>query len=350
MAPARRNAKGHFQEATMKLVRVLPFILLAFAIFPQAALAAGQLRAALLLEHDEDSPWNNMLREGLRKASQGLGIEARVLLAPAGPGQRRAFREAAEKSDIVLLASEGLHEVLRDEAGNFRRKRFGCIDTGIRAKNIMSISFADEEAAFLAGACAAMLAKSLRLPGRSLGWLSGGDGPVMRNLLNGFEEGARLENPGVRVHVASAGSYADGRAAAKAARQLLADGCGVIMLAAGAGNGAAKAALEGSGCLLMVMDRGGEALGEGYAGAIYKRADLAVGEILEAAASGKFRGSSLENRGLASGAIGFAGPPDCLAGPEIARRLDEIARELKNGGIRLRSLRARTLCDDSCFR
>lgn len=299
------------------------------------------LRATLLLEHGERSPWNDMLTTGLEKAAAKYGISAAVAVAPPGPGQAAIFRQAAESSDIVLVASEGLHEVLRDEAGNFRRKMFGCIDTGIRAKNIMSISFADEQAAFLAGACAAMLA-----PGSPLGWLMGADTPIMRNMVNGFTEGARLVSPGARIITADCGSFADGAAAARKARQLIGQGCGVVVLAAGAASDAARKALSGSPCLIIGLDRRN---GRDTA-AIYKKADQAVEDILRAAATGRFRGSSIENRGLASGEVGLDGPAENPASPAAARRLAELARELENGGIRVKSLRRRTLCDDSCFR
>lgn len=334
----------------MRIISSLSALSLAFALLFPCVAGAEALRATLLLEDAEDSPWTKMLRDGMQRAAQKHGISTTVRIAPAGPEQRRIFREAAGESDIVLLASEGLHEALRDEAGNFRRKRFGCIDTGIRAKNIMSVSFADEKATFLAGACAAMLSKGKNVPGNALGWLMGRDGPVMRNLINGFIQGARLIDPTIMIHVAGAGAPADAQAAKAACRQLLTEGCGVIMLAAGAANGYAKEALKDSGCLLMAMDRGRDALDEGYAGAVFKRADLAVAGILEAAASGSFKGSSVENRTLASGDVGFAGPPADMATQEISRRLGEIARELENGGIHLKSLRLRTLCDDSCFR
>ena len=141
----------------------------------------GPLRVALLLETPTgDNDWNDSLVDGLRQAERELGIKASVITAQ--PGQDEAalqemFRNAAGNNDLVLVASNGLHEVLRNNAANFRRTMFGCIDAGIRAPNIMSVTFADEQAAYLAGAAAAMLARQTGMPGirgrKIIGWITG---------------------------------------------------------------------------------------------------------------------------------------------------------------------------------
>ena len=43
---------------------------------------------------------------------------------------------------------------------------FGCIDTGVRNRNIMSVTFEDNEPAYIAGAAAA----KLLAPGTKIGW------------------------------------------------------------------------------------------------------------------------------------------------------------------------------------
>ena len=111
----------------------------------------GPLRVALLLETPTgDNDWNDSLVDGLRQAERELGIKASVITAQPGYDEaalQEMLRTAAGNNDLVLVASNGLHEVLRNNAANFRRTMFGCIDAGIRAPNIMSVTFADEQAA-----------------------------------------------------------------------------------------------------------------------------------------------------------------------------------------------------------
>ncbi|MBD5539534.1 MAG: BMP family ABC transporter substrate-binding protein, partial [Desulfovibrio sp.] len=320
-----------------------------------AAPRTAPLRAVLLLEHEQASPWNDLLLAGLERAGRDFGMRTSVVYAPKGEGQAEALRKAAAGADLVLVASDGLHEALRDNAANFRRTMFGCIDAGVRAPNIMSVTFADEEAAFLAGAAAALLTRA-KLPGinagATIGWLSGEDTPAMRSLFSGFFEGAQLAAPEVRVAQAVVGSFTDGAAAAAKTADLLAAGADVVALAAGAGNPQALAALRSANAYLVGLDTDQSAAFPGHVLlSIVKRADKAVYEIAASAASERFRGKEILVYDLANGGVDAAGLPAFLAAcgkgaPEsIGRRVGELRRELINGSIRLHSLRARTLCD-----
>ena len=341
----------------------LLFLLLAGLTLPVRAAegpkGASPLRATLLLEHEEASPWNDLLLAGLERAGRDFGMETHVVYAPRGTDQAAALRKAAAESGLVIVASDGLHEALRDNAANFRRTMFGCIDAGVRAPNIMSVTFADEQASFLAGAAAALLTQA-KLPGinaeRTIGWLSGEDTPAMRSLFSGFAEGAQLAAPEVRVVQAVVGSFTDGPTAAAKTDGLLAAGADVVALAAGAGNPAALARLKAKDAYLVGLDTDQSAAYPGHCLlSIVKRADKAVYDIAASAASPRFRGKEIVVYDLANGGVDAAGLSAFLAGPgkgapesvpeSIGRRVGELRRELINGSIRLHSLRARTLCD-----
>ena len=94
----------------------------------------GPLRVALLLETPPgDNDWNDSLVEGLRQAEQQLGVRPTVVVAQPGHDEaalQEMFRNAADSNDLVLVASSGLHEVLRNNAANYRRTMFGCIEIG----------------------------------------------------------------------------------------------------------------------------------------------------------------------------------------------------------------------------
>lgn len=336
-------------------------LLVASLLLPPGALLAAEaqpsapLRATLLLEHEQASPWNDLLLAGLARAAKDFGMETAVVYAPKGTDQAGALRKAAAESDLVLVASDGLHEALRNNAANFRRTMFGCIDAGVRAPNIMSVTFADEQASFLAGAAAALLTQA-KLPGINgqgvIGWLSGEDTPAMRSLFSGFAEGAQLAAPEVRVVQAVVGSFTDGGTAAAKTAGLLGAGADVVALAAGAGNASALDRLKAANAYLVGLDTDQAAAYPGHTLlSIVKKADKAVYEIAASAASPRFRGKEIVVYDLANGGVDVAGLSAFLAqagkgAPEsIGRRVGELRRELENGSIRLHSLRARTLCD-----
>ena len=345
----------HFFLALSCLLLLLAPLLPAPANAADAAARTAPLRATLLLEHEQASPWNDLLLAGLERAARDFGMQTSVVYAPKGDGEAEALRKAAAGADLVLVASDGLHEALRDNAANFRRTMFGCIDAGVRAPNIMSVTFADEQGAFLAGAAAALLTGA-RLPGineqRVIGWLSGEDTPAMRSLFSGFAEGAQLAAPDVRVVQAVVGSFTDGETAAAKTAGLLGAGADVVALAAGAGNPQALGRLKAAGAYLVGLDTDQSSAFPGHVLlSIVKRADKAVYEIAASAASPHFRGKEIVVYDLANGGVDVAGLSAFLdsagkGAPEnIGRRVGELRRELINGSIRLHSLRARTLCD-----
>lgn len=316
----------------MFFIRVLFFCLVL-----AGTVEAAPLRVALLLESDEPSPWTDMLRNGLANTP----VAGDVIIARPGEDQTGIFRKAAQEHDLVIVASDGLHEILRDNAASFRRVMFGSVDAGIRAPNIMSVTFADEQAAFLAGAAAAAMARDRGAP--VIGWLSGADTPAMRSLFSGYSEGALLEVPEARVIQAVAGSFNAPATAAEKTAWLADAGAKVIALAAGAGNAAAAEAAKARNVPFMVVD--GPAVGA----TLSRSADRAIAEIINSAASGNFRGKEIITYDLSNGGVGFNGL-ERLAGKsaasrDILRRSQELANEIRKGAIRLHSLRQRTLCD-----
>lgn len=319
------------------------FILaLAFALCACAA-QAEPLQVALLLESDSDSAFARLLRKGLAEA-ESPEVKTEIIIAPEGPGQREIFRQAAASHDLVLLASDSLHEELRDNAASFRRVMFGSIDAGIRAPNIMSVTFADEQASFLAGAAAAIYASENGAKPPVIGWLSGRDVPALRSLFSGYSEGALLARPGARIIQAVVGSFDDPAQAAKKTEWLIASGAKVVALAAGAGNATAYDVAKAAGVPVIELDAPS---GKPALGAITKAVDKAVKEIIASAASGKFRRKEIVVYDLANRGADFIIPKGspASANEEISRRVKELRGEIANGAIRLHSLRQRTLCD-----
>lgn len=330
-------------------MRILPCAALLLSILWPPLFTAAQEKplATLLLEHEKPSAWNIMLRKGFEEACRDNGFECLTSVAKAGEEQATLFAQAASRASLVLVASDGLHETLRDNAAKFRRVKFGSIDAGIRAANIMSVTFADEQAACLAGNAAAMLAQGLHGKGALVGWLSGEDSPAMRSLYNGFVEGVHLASPEARVLQALVGNLDDEAGAVEKARSLAGQGAKVVVLAAGAGNTAAAKALAKSGVWLIPLDDRLEQ--DNILGWLSRRADLAARDIVASAAE-KFRAKEIDAHNLADGYVSFSvaeqlSKRDKSLLENIKRRTRELRKELIAGSLRLPSLRARTLCD-----
>lgn len=360
------DMKKCFDITRLLCLSVLLSVFCFSSVLAAPASEATALRVALLLEDAApDRGWNDLLRQGLEQARKELGVRTAVVVAPPqgsnGLTQEGIFQAAARQADLVLLSGARLHEILRNNAANFRQTKFGCIDTGIRAANIMCVTFADEQAAFLAGALLSQLHRHGLLPAPrtradsdelTLGWLAGEDDPQLKSMLNGFVEGVRLESPGARVINGVAGSYSSPEKGRAKAEELLGlDINALAVLAGRSGLGAVEAAIA-QGRPLVGVDKDQQFLAPKLMlTSIVKRADRAVFEIVKATAQGAFAGNEIITYDLANGGVDIVSPQVWArhAGVRlpaaIERRLAELRLELTRGGIRLPSLRDRTLCN-----
>lgn len=325
------------------MIRVFALFLL-LAPFLTSWANAAPLSCALLLEHGEPAPYTEMLRAGLERAAKEFGLAASVIVATPDDDQTAAFEKAARENDMVIVATDGFFEILRDNAANFRRCKFAVVDAGIRAPNTSCLTFADEQAAFLAGAAAAMLARERDKP--VIGWLSGMDTPAIRSLFSGYAAGAETAAPEVRIIQTITGSFTDREAAAAKAAQLRE--AAVAALAAGAANGAAAKSLQGGDIFLIGLDAlQPEFLPQRTIGVISKAVDRAVYELCRDLAAGQFRAKEIVIFDLANGGVDFTVPEKSAAKkwPAISRRLTELKKEIMAGNIHLGSMRERTLCN-----
>ncbi|MCR5813014.1 MAG: BMP family ABC transporter substrate-binding protein [Desulfovibrio sp.] len=320
---------------------------------PVQADPSSPLRVALLLEHGASSTWTSQLKAGLARAQGDFSLKTRVIIEADENKQEAVFRQCAQENDLVLVASDRFHEILRDNAARFRQVHFGCIDAGIRGSNITCVSYADEQAAFLAGAAAALFTDK-QAPssthGKAIGWLCGEEIAAMRSMFNGFREGAKLVVPEMRVIQGVAGSFADPEAAAREAKRLIDEGVYVLVLASGGSNAGALAEAKKAGIYVIGLDCDiRQEYPQHVLLSIVKNIQGAVYSIIRDTVHGQFKGKEIEIYDLQNG-LSITDPKDSLGVnlpilTNISRRLGELSHELKSGGIRLKSLRQRTLCN-----
>ncbi len=329
----------------LSLAALCPALLFCLSLLAAADPAcAGPVRVSLLLESGAaDGGACDLMRAGLERTSAAAGAASRVVICPPDAGQTQCFRAACESSDLVIVAEPRLHMILRDNAANYRAVSFGCVDTGVRAPNIMSVTFADEEPAFLAGALAAMLLEQEQ----RLGFLEDEEGPVHDNLLAAFIAGARVQRPSVRVLRRQTGFASSDTAALQ---EMAAENVGVTALAAGASAPAQLNAVNALPLYVVAMDAGHFAAApEKIPFSVVKRYDRAVEELVRAKADGGFRGKTILVYDLANGGVDLALNPAFNGGrgvPAALRtRLADLRRELASGNIRLEDKRIPTLCD-----
>lgn len=139
----------------------------------------------------------------------------------------------ANDHDIIYGIGFLLLEAIEDVASDNPDQYFGIVDDISELDNVVSITFADHEAAFLAGVAAAHTTET-----DHVGFIGGIEGPVIDRFQTGFEAGVAHVDENIQVDVEYAGSFDDASAGQQIASTMYSAGADIVYHAAGAvGNG-----------------------------------------------------------------------------------------------------------------
>lgn len=321
--------------------------------------AAGPppLKVALFLEDSKDTGYADVLSAGLLRAQQTLtdagGIQGDIILSP-DPAKHEDdfFRVAKAGYDLVIVPTVAFHTLLINNAGNFPKTRFAAINTQIKAPNVLSFTFADAEAAFLAGAGAALLTQHVEQDTKpaetqKVAWIGGPDIPQSQGFLAGYRQGVKHVAPQMRVISVFTGSFTDPLATRQAAETLYKDGVRVIMHAAERSGLGLFQAAESTHNYAIACIANQNHLSPNIIFSLQKNADTAVMAAIQAVRDGSFKGGSVVRLNLASGGLSLSAMqnlPPALAPPLMAR-LQQLSQDIQNGKIKVDSGASRGLCD-----
>ncbi|MCC5894583.1 MAG: BMP family protein [Alkalibacterium sp.] len=139
----------------------------------------------------------------------------------------------AEGYDIIYGIGFMLLDAVNDVAEQNPEQNFGIVDAISENDNVVSLTFRDHEAAFLAGVAAAETTETGRV-----GFIGGIAGEVIDRFQTGFEAGVAHVDESIEVDVQYAESFSDAGIGQQIAAGMFANGADVVYHAAGAvGNG-----------------------------------------------------------------------------------------------------------------
>lgn len=139
----------------------------------------------------------------------------------------------AEGYDIIYGIGFALLDAINDVSEQNPDQNFGIVDEVSENDNVVSLTFRDHEAAFLAGVAAAETTETGRV-----GFIGGISGVVIDRFEAGFRAGVAHVDEDITVDVDYAGSFTDASIGQQIAAVMYSSGADVIYHAAGAvGNG-----------------------------------------------------------------------------------------------------------------
>ncbi|NLB89815.1 MAG: BMP family ABC transporter substrate-binding protein [Clostridiales bacterium] len=224
-----------------------------------AGLAEGPLKVALVLAGGlGDRSFYDSSNAGIERAGAELGIEYKVLECRNDPSAiKDQMVEASEYAQIVVAVGFEFGDIIQALAADYPEVDYIYVDNAIPdIENLITVSYADNEGAFLAGALAAMMTTSTELEGMNeekiIGMVGGEDIEVIRNFQVGYEAGAKYIDEEVEVKVLFAQTFEDPAKGKENATSLYSAGADIVFQVAGK---------TGEGVFLAAKEQGKYAIG-----------------------------------------------------------------------------------------
>ena len=291
----------------------------------------------------DDKSFNATSWKGMEMAKEELGVEV-------------AYLESQQQTDYAVNITQFLDQdydmivtvgfLLGEDTATFAQQNpdvpFAIVDYAYDPPipNVLGLTFATDQAAFLAGYLAAGMTKTGKV-----GTFGGIDIPPVTIFMVGFENGVKYYNEqhgtdvevlGMDLYVGNFESTDDGR---RAAEDLIGEGADIIMPVAGpVGLGTAAAIQENPGTMLIGVDTDWCVSASEYCDvtltSVLKNMDVAVRDAIKMVVEGTFKGGvyvgTLENGGV--GIADFHEFDDDVPA-DLKAELDKIEQGLIDGTI-----------------
>lgn len=292
-----------------------------------------------------DKSYNDSCNDGAMKAKEDFDVEIKNLEGTTAEEWEANFLSVCEDGyDLVICSSSNLEEYLKEHAANYPDTKFAIIDTTVEGDNIVSISFAQNQGSFLAGAAAALFTTQTEIEGINdkevIGWVGGMDIPVLHDFFIGYEQGAKYINPNIKVLQSFAGTWNDPLKGKELALAQFEQGADIVMnVASGTGPGILEGAKEAGKYAIGVdlnqdNDQPGSVLTS-----MMKRVDNACYYAIQSVVEGTFKGNTTSYLTLTDGGVSltdfsvFKKAVGDKFPQEIMDQLKEIEEKIISGEI-----------------
>lgn len=292
-----------------------------------------------------DKSYNDSCNEGAQRAVEDFGIELKSLEGATADEWKANLLAACEDDyDLIIGASSNIADFITEYGPSYPDTKFAVIDTTIDLPNVESISFAQNQGSFLAGAAAAMFTQKTEIEGVNedhiIGWVGGMDIPVLHDFYVGYEQGAKYIDPDIQILQAFAGEWSNPLKGKELTLAQYDQGADIVMnVASGTGAGVLEAAAEaGKYAIGVDLNQDNDQPGSVLTSMV-KRVDNACYLVIQSVVDGTFEGGSTQYLDLSLGGVSltdFSVMKEALGDQfpqDIMDKVDELSQQIIDGEI-----------------
>src|SRR5258707_14829125 len=161
-----------------------------------------------------DKSFFDSAERGLERAKKDFGVQLKTIeLGDDATKWESGLADAmadVKNYDILVAQGGDLVEFMQNNADKYANKKFIYFDipidfTKCKCSNVYNVTYAQNEASYLAGVYAAAMIKQSNLPNLAnkdtIGAVGGQDIPVIEDFVKGYTQGAKSVDPKINVIV-----------------------------------------------------------------------------------------------------------------------------------------------------
>ena len=294
---------------------------------------------------------------GLVQARDELGINLKIIEAGLDPARWKSYLEDAaanERYDILVAGSWSMQEYMEAVAPNYPDKKFIIYDAPVdystgKFGNVYSVSFFQNEAAYLGGAYAGLLTKETSIAGINdnvrLGIVGAQPIPVINDFIFAFQQGAQ-EVAGIKksdIIVQFAGGWNDPAKGKELAHTMYQQGADIVFqVAGGTGDGIFQAAKEVGRYAIgvdsdqyYILEEPNPELARVIVTSVVKNVDNSLFRAIQRHLDGKLAYGTVEYLGLKEAGVGLAKNSyyEQITPQHIKDKILELEKKIADGTI-----------------
>lgn len=322
--------------------------LLCAALTLAAPLYAADFSAAIVYDTGGkfDKSFNESAWNGIVKFKKASGIEVKEAIVNNEAQREQVLRNMTKKgNDIVIANGFSFTQSIQKVAAEFPKTKFVLIDAEVKADNVLSVVFKEQEGSFIVGMAAALASKS-----KKVGYINAMNMPLLNAFECGYVQGVKYIDPKIEVLSNVVGStpssFNDPGRGGEIAKSQLDRGADVIFPVAGpTGLGVFQVAKDAKK-LAIGVDSNQNYLHPGVIlTSMVKRIDQAVFDTLTAAKDGKWK-PGIVKMGLKEGGVDWALDQHnrALISADMEKKITLARQQIIDGKLDVVDFRTKNTC------
>jgi basic membrane protein A len=272
----------------------------------------------------------------MQRAKKELGVNIRYL---------ESKRDEDYVPNLTLFAREGrsiiwgigykFDKAIPQVANQFPNQKFGIVDSNLGGKipkNVVAVTFKENEGSFLMGVIAGLMTKT-----NKVGFIGGITSPLIKKFEAGYRAGVKAVNPKATVEVAYAETFADAAKGRSLAANMYDDGVDIIYHAAGAtGKGVfdeVKTRPKGKYWVIGVDMDQYRLAPDHTLSSMVKRVDVAVFNEVKNVKENKFDGGKEVQLGLKENGLDIAPTTSKHVPKQVLDKVEQFKQKIIKGQI-----------------